>query len=126
MGVFLPSVRQSLGISLSNATTALSYFTIGYALMQIPAGYLLYNFSARLVIVSGLMTFTLGIFLQSFASSLFVFMLVNFIQGMGGAFAFIAAGVLIGQWFPMHLFLYYLACHKRSLLFWQVSYIATF
>lgn len=103
-GVFLPSVQKSLGVSNAMATYVLQAFVIAYALMQIPAGYLIDNFRARWVVSAGVMILALGALLQSMSSTTGLFMAANFIQGIGGAFSFIAAGALIGQWFPIKQF----------------------
>ena len=103
-GVFLPSVQKSLGLSEVAATYVLQAFVIGYALMQIPAGYLIDNFRARWVVSAGVFTLSLGALLQSMSSTTGLFVVANFIQGIGGAFSFIATGALIGQWFKIQQF----------------------
>jgi fucose permease len=109
-GVFLPSVRESLGLSDVLATYVLQAFVIAYALMQIPAGYFIDNLRARWVVSLGVCVLAIGALLQSMSSTTGLFVAANFIQGIGGAFSFIAAGALIGQWFPIKQF------HSGSLL----------
>ena len=103
-GVFLPSVRESLGLSDIIATYVLQAFVIAYALMQLPAGYLIDNLRARWVVSIGVCFLAIGALLQSMSSTIGLFVAANFIQGIGGAFSFIAAGALIGQWFPFKQF----------------------
>ena len=103
-GVFLPSVRESLGLSDVVATYVLQAFVIAYALMQIPAGYFIDNLRARWVVSIGVCLLAIGALLQSMSSTIGFFVAANFIQGIGGAFSFIAAGALIGQWFPIKQF----------------------
>ncbi len=102
--VFSSAIKTSLHISSVEATVAVTAFIVGFACMQIPAGYLLDKYSARIVVTAGLLVLTLGNLLTSFTADLVVFCISNFIQGIGASFAFVAAGVLIGQWFKPKLF----------------------
>jgi MFS family permease len=56
------------------------------------------------VICGGVFLLALGNLLISFADNTTIFSLANFIQGIGASFAFIAAGVVISQWFSASLF----------------------
>ncbi len=103
-GVFASKIQSSLHINQVQATVAVTVFIIGFALMQIPAGYLLDRFKSRYVVTAGILVLALGNLLTSFAGNLLVFCISNFIQGVGASFAFVAAGVLIGQWFKPKVF----------------------
>lgn len=102
--VFSESIKTSLHISVVGVSIAVGAFIIGFALMQIPAGYLLDRFNARFVVSSGVLLLALGNIIISFANNAVLFSLANFIQGIGASFAFIAAGIVISQWFPAKLF----------------------
>lgn len=102
--VFSETIKTSLHISVVGVSIAVGAFIIGFALMQIPAGYLLDRFNARFVVSSGVLLLALGNVIISFANNAILFSLANFIQGIGASFAFIAAGIVISQWFPAKLF----------------------
>ncbi len=102
--VFATAIKTSLHASDVGASIAVGAFIVGFACMQIPAGYLLDKFNPRLVISAGVGLLALGNILISFSNSLILFSLSNLIQGIGGSFAFIAAGVMISQWFPQKKF----------------------
>ena len=51
--VFSDAVKVSLGITNLEATYAVGAFTIGFAVMQIPAGYLLDRFNTKLILSLG-------------------------------------------------------------------------
>ncbi len=102
--VFAGSVESSLGISSVQAAYAVGAFTIGFALMQIPAGYLLDRFNTKIILSAGVLLMAIGSFLISHASGLALFSAANFLQGMGGSFAFIGTGILISKWFPPRIF----------------------
>jgi MFS family permease len=102
--VFSDAIKTSFGIGNIGVTLALSAFIVGFACMQIPAGYWLDRFNARYVVNSGILTLTLGSLLVSFSNNLLFFTIANFIQGLGASFAFIGAGKLISQWFSPKMF----------------------
>ena len=102
--VFSDAVKVSLGITNLQATYAVGAFTIGFAVMQIPAGYLLDRFNTKLILSCGVFFMALGNILITYAHELTLFALANFIQGAGGSFAFIGTGILIARWFPPRVF----------------------
>ncbi len=102
--VFASTIKTSLQTSDFGVSMAVGAFIVGFALMQIPAGYLLDKYNARFVISAGVFILAVGNILISFSNTLLLFSLSNFVQGIGASFAFIAAAVLISQWFPSKLF----------------------
>jgi len=102
--VFADTIKSSLQLSNLQAALAVGSFILGFATMQIPAGYLLDRFSIRWVVSCGLFVLAVGNLTLSFASNLPLFVLSNFVQGLGASFAFIAAGKLISEWFAPKLF----------------------
>jgi MFS family permease len=102
--VFADTIKHSLNLSDVGAAFAVGSFVLGFACMQIPGGYLLDRFPIRFVASSGLFLLALGNFTLTFSSNLPMFALSNFVQGLGGAFAFIAAGKLISEWFEPKMF----------------------
>lgn len=102
--VFSEAFKKSLNLSDMGAALAVGSFVLGFACMQIPAGYLLDRLPIRFVVSSGLLLLAFGNFILTFASSLPLFAISNFIQGVGASFAFIAAGKLIGEWFAPTFF----------------------
>ncbi|WP_298624070.1 nitrate/nitrite transporter [uncultured Legionella sp.] len=97
--VFAQAIKTSLNIDNFSVSIAMSSFIIGFACMQIPAGYLLDKFNARFVVSSGILLLALGNVLVSYSENITLFTLSNFLQGVGASFAFISAAVLISQWF---------------------------
>lgn len=102
--VFSSSIKTSLQLTDLQVSYAVGAFIAGFALMQIPAGYLLDRFNTKIVASCGVLILALGNILISHADGLVLFTLSNFIQGLGGSFAFIATAVLISNWFPGRLF----------------------
>jgi MFS family permease len=102
--VFAGTIKTSLQLSNLGAAFAVGSFVLGFACMQIPAGYLLDRYSIRWVTSGGIFLLALGNLTLTFASSLPLFALSNFVQGLGASFAFIAVGKLIGEWFSQKMF----------------------
>jgi MFS family permease len=102
--VFSEAIKASLHANDLYVALASGAFILGFACMQIPAGYLLDKFNARYIVSSGVVILAAGNILISFSNNLIVYTFSNFIQGIGASFAFIAAAVLISQWFSEKLF----------------------
>lgn len=97
--VFSDAIKTSLHATSVGASLASSAFILGFALMQIPAGYLLDKLNARYVVSAGILVLAVGNVITSYAGNLVIFSISNFIQGVGASFSFVAAAVLISQWF---------------------------
>lgn len=102
--VFSDSIKNTLDASDYGVSIATGAFILGFACMQIPAGYLLDKFSPRIVVSGGVLLLALGNIFISITDNLAVFTFANFIQGIGASFAFVAAAVLISQWFSAKFF----------------------
>lgn len=102
--VFAESIKASLHTSNLGVSIASGAFILGFACMQIPAGYLLDKWNARLVVSSGVCLLAIGNIIISLAGTLTVYALANFLQGLGAAFGFVAAAVLIARWFTAEKF----------------------
>ena len=102
--VFSGVIKTSLHLSDIQVSYATGAFIAGFALMQIPAGYLLDRYNTKIVVSLGVLLLALGNILTSYADGLVFFTLSNFMQGVGGSFAFIATAVLISNWFSPRVF----------------------
>lgn len=102
--VFSDVIKKFLQTTDFGISVAAGTFILGFASMQIPAGYLLDRYNARYIVSTALLVFALGNIAASHANSIYTFSLANLIQGMGASFNFIAATILISQWFPAKMF----------------------
>lgn len=102
--VFSNAFKETLQLSDIGAAFAVGSFVLGFACMQIPAGYLLDRFPIRIVASDGLFLLALGNLTLTASTSLSLFAVSNFMQGLGASFAFIAVGKLIGEWFAPNMF----------------------
>jgi nitrate/nitrite transporter NarK len=83
VALFLPLIREDLGISFSQAGTLAAASTLTYALMQIPAGYLADRFDPKKLFVIGLAVVNLLSFAFAVLDS-YALLLVN--QALSGFF----------------------------------------
>jgi MFS family permease len=97
--VFSETIKTTLHASNLGVSAATGAFILGFAFMQIPAGYLLDKFNARFVVSGGVLLLAIGNVAISYSDNLVMFAIANFFQGVGASFAFVAAAVLISQWF---------------------------
>ena len=102
--VFSESIKLALHISDMGVSFAAGSFILGFACMQIPAGYLLDRYNARFIVSSALFLVASGNVAISFSTNIYTYCLANLIQGMGASFDFIAASILVAQWFPRNMF----------------------
>src|SRR5579872_6840146 len=86
--VFSEPIKTSLEASNLGVSIAVGAFIIGFAIMQIPAGYLLDKYNTKFVISSGVLLLAIGNILISFANNVILFSIANLIQGIGASFAF--------------------------------------
>ncbi len=103
-GVFSGAIEHSLNLSASQTTIAMGAFIIGFALMQIPAGALLDRFNNKLIVSCAILIMASGAFLISRSSTIVTFSLANLVMGIGGSFAFVAAGKSVSKWFSFAAF----------------------
>jgi MFS family permease len=97
--IFSETIKTTLHTSNLGVSAATGAFILGFAVMQIPAGYLLDKFNARFVVSGGVLLLAIGNVGISYSNHVAMFAIANFFQGVGASFAFVAAAVLISQWF---------------------------
>lgn len=102
--VFSEAIKATLHASDLGVSLAAGAFILAFSCLQIPAGYLLDRFNARFVVSAGVLMLAVGNLLIAYSDNFTMFILSNFIEGLGAAFSFVAAAVLISKWFSAKLF----------------------
>ncbi|WJG09564.1 multidrug effflux MFS transporter [Aliiglaciecola sp. LCG003] len=81
----LPQIAIGLNADLSSATLVVSSYFFGYAIGQIPAGFLADRWGRLPVVYLGCAIFILSGLIGAFSDNLMVLLVMRFIQGLGGA-----------------------------------------
>ncbi len=102
--VFSDAIQQSLHLSPAQTSLSFGLFVIGFACMQLPAGFLLDRYNTRYVLSAAIILMMLATFLASIAKSGTLFGIGNFLEGMAGSFDFVCVSVLVAQWFSPRMF----------------------
>lgn len=104
LSVVAPFMSQELGFDPEAMGLAFSAFGIAYVIMQLPGGWLLDRYGARMVYGCALIGWSLVTMLQGtiylYASPLIVLVILRLLMGAIEAPAFPANSRLIVQWFP--------------------------
>ncbi|PZD66345.1 MFS transporter [Pantoea ananatis] len=104
LSVVAPFMSQELGFDPEAMGLAISVFGIAYVIMQLPGGWLLDRYGARMVYGCALIGWSLVTMLQGtiylYASPLIVLVILRLLMGAIEAPAFPANSRLSVQWFP--------------------------
>ncbi len=98
--VAAPAIVASLGLNSSSFGLILAAFTFGYALMQIPGGYLADRFGSRRLLVFALVFWSIFTGLTGLASSLTGLVIVRVLFGIGEGLENGAQFKLVGDFYP--------------------------
>jgi ACS family glucarate transporter-like MFS transporter len=103
-----PAMRKDLGLDAVAMGLAFSAFGWSYTALQIPGGWMLDRYGARLVYGVGLLFWSLFTFLQGTVSfftgvtALWLLIVLRFLMGVAEAPAFPANSRITAMWFPNH------------------------
>ncbi|MEJ7711816.1 MAG: MFS transporter [Pyrinomonadaceae bacterium] len=97
--VAAPFISQNLGLSKVTIGVLLSAFFWSYALMQIPAGWVVDRFGVRRAYSIGFILWSLATALTGFGTSLASFIASRVIVGVGQAVSFPATSRAVANWF---------------------------
>lgn len=100
LGVMTNELMQDLSLNAASLGLMSAFFYYAYTPMQIPAGFLHDRFGPRKMITLAILTCALGAFCFSTSTNLFNASAGRFLMGIGSAFSFTGALLLISRWFP--------------------------
>lgn len=103
-GVMKTDLMESFMINATSFGIMGTFYYIGYASMQVPAGLLLDRFGPRILLAFAAVLCALGTILFALTSNFPIALLARFITGLGSAFAMLGALVLAANWFPINRF----------------------
>lgn len=106
LSIAAPSMKKELGFDAVAMGLAFSAFGWAYTAMQIPGGWILDKYGARVVYGTGLLLWSIFTFLQGFvgyfASAFALLFILRFLMGIAESPAFPANSRLTVMWFPTH------------------------
>jgi MFS family permease len=99
-GLIMPSMQQSLGLTVSAAANLGTVTAFGYLTLVLPAGTFAARYGARRAVLLGLSLGALGFTGLAFASQYFVLIGLMVLLGAATAFAYTPLISLLSNWFP--------------------------
>jgi sugar phosphate permease len=102
MNYAILGISKDLQLSASQTGIVLSSFFAGYALMQIPGGWLADRFGFRKIIIIAVFAWSVFTIMSGMAWSFMSLILIRFLFGLGEGSFFPSASKGIASWFPQN------------------------
>jgi MFS family permease len=100
LGVMTNELMQDLNLNAASLGLASAFYFYAYTPMQVPAGLLHDRFGPRRTLTFAIMICAIGALCFSFSTGVVHASLGRFMMGIGSAFSFSGALMLIARWFP--------------------------
>ena len=100
LSVMTNELMQDLSLNAASLGLVSAFYYYAYTPMQVPAGFLHDRFGPRRIITVAVLTCALGAFCFSFSTNMLNASAGRFLMGIGSAFSFSGALMLIARWFP--------------------------
>ncbi|WP_247595561.1 MFS transporter [Brenneria roseae] len=100
IGFALPLMQKEFNLDNTQGGLLVSLFFAGYAIMQIPAGFLIKKFGVRQIYTLGILTTAICTGLMGLADSIAHLNILRFLVGVSEAAVVIGSTVTINNWFP--------------------------
>ncbi|WP_218813755.1 MFS transporter [Rickettsiella endosymbiont of Dermanyssus gallinae] len=102
--VMTNELMRDLNLNAASLGTMAAFYYYSYTPMQLPAGLLYDRFGPRRLITLAVLICAIGALLFGSTHSVFTASIGRFFMGIGSAFSFIGALLLVSRWFPPHYF----------------------
>lgn len=93
------SLMSAYNFDAATLGSIMSFYYIGYVLLQIPAGIILDRIGVRIPVVTAMLMCSIGVLLFAIASNAYVLSVARLLMGVGSAFAFLSGVKLASLWF---------------------------
>jgi MFS transporter, ACS family, D-galactonate transporter len=100
LSIAAPLIKDELGLSTSQLGTLLSAFFYTYALLQIPAGWLVDRFDVKWVFAAGFFLWSAATAVTGILHGFVALLAIRVVLGVGESVAFPAYGKILGSYFP--------------------------
>lgn len=103
-GVMTNQLMRDIGLNAASLGVMSAFYYYAYTPMQFPAGLLYDKYGPRLLITIAVLICAAGAFFFGLTNSVVLASAGRFLMGIGSAFSFIGALVLVSRWFPPKYF----------------------
>lgn len=103
-GVMTNQLMRDIGLNAASLGVMSAFYYYAYTPMQFPAGLLYDKYGPRLLITVAVLICAAGAFFFGLTNSVVLASAGRFLMGIGSAFSFIGALVLVSRWFPPKYF----------------------
>ncbi len=93
------SIMSAYNFDAATLGGIMSFYYIGYVIMQIPAGAILDRIGVRVPVVASVLMCSVGVLLFAIASNATVLSIARLLMGVGSAFAFLSNVKVASLWF---------------------------
>jgi ACS family D-galactonate transporter-like MFS transporter len=100
LSIAAPLIKDELGITGTQLGTLLSAFFYTYALLQIPAGWLVDRFDVKWVFALGFLVWSASTAVTGLLHGFASLLIARIVLGIGESIAFPSCGKIIGSYFP--------------------------
>lgn len=100
IGAVLPFVRREFSISNFQSGAISSFFFLGYAISQIPAGLLIGKRGTRTIVSIAILCFSIVTFLMGFTASAIMLLVLRLLLGLSEGPAPVGMTSTVNAWFP--------------------------
>ncbi len=104
LGVLTNELMHDLNLNAVGLGVVSAFFFYAYMPMQVPAGLLHDRFGPRLILTLAILVCSFGALFFSYSTTIWQASLGRFMMGIGGAFSFSGALMLISRWFKPQYF----------------------
>jgi len=102
--VMTSELMRDFNLNAASLGTMAAFYYYAYTPMQIPAGLLYDRFGPRRLITLAILICAMGAFFFGTTTSILMASIGRFFMGIGSAFSFIGALLLVFRWFPPYYF----------------------
>lgn len=102
--VMTTELMRDFGLNAASLGTVAAFYYYAYTPMQLPAGLLYDRYGPRILITIAILICSCGAFFFGLTNSAAMASAGRFFMGIGSAFSFIGALLLVSRWFPPHYF----------------------
>ncbi len=102
--VMTTELMRDLNLNAASLGAMAAFYYYAYTPMQLPAGLLYDRFGPRILITVAILICASGAFFFGLTDNVALASAGRFFMGIGSAFSFIGALLLVSRWFPAHYF----------------------